>query len=142
MSMGGIKAQGVHAGAMPAEATVSVIAASDIGAYVGARLEHLDFSGASVVHLQGPAAITQTQIVGTLGQAIGKPVRYVQVTLADLEQGLRQGGLKHSLVSLYMEMYRGAGQGLLAPEAGGVVLAMPTTFATFAEKVFAPAYRA
>jgi len=65
----------------------------------------------------------------------------VQVSLGDVEQGLRQAGFNPSLVSAFMEMYRGAGQGLIAPEAGGSVVSMTTTFETFAKEVFAPAYR-
>jgi hypothetical protein len=45
------------------------------------------------------------------------------------------------VVSVFMEMYRGAGKGLVAPEEGGPVETAPTTFETFAKKVFAPAYQ-
>jgi uncharacterized protein YbjT (DUF2867 family) len=141
MGMGSIKAQGIYTGAMPAEAAVPVIASADIGTYAGTRLERLDFSGTSAVHLIGPRPITQTELVATLGQAIGKPVRYVQVSLADVEQGMKQAGMKPSLVSVFMEMFQGAVKGLVAPEEGGLVLPMQTTFETFAKQVFAPAYR-
>jgi uncharacterized protein YbjT (DUF2867 family) len=141
MGLGSVKAQGIYGGPMPAEAAVPMIAPADIGSYAGGRLARLDFSGKSVVHLIGPKAITQTELVGILGQAIGKSVRYVQVSLGDVEQGLRQAGFSPSLVSAFMEMYRGAGQGLVAPESGGSVVTMPTTFETFAKEVFAPAYR-
>ena len=141
MGMGTIRGQGVYTGAMPAEAAVPVIASADIGAYAGTRLERLDFSGTSAVHLIGPKPITQTELVTTLGQAIGKPVRYVQVSLADVEQGMKQAGMKASLVSVFLEMFQGAGKGLVAPEEGGLVLPMQTTFETFAKQVFAPAYR-
>jgi uncharacterized protein YbjT (DUF2867 family) len=140
MGMGSIKAQGIYTGAMPAEAAVPVIASADIGTYAGTRLERLDFSGTSAVHLIGPKAITQTELVTTLGRAIGKPIRYVQVSLADVEQGMKQAGMKPSLVSVFLEMYQGAGRGLVAPEEGGLVLPMQTTFETFAKQVFAPAY--
>ncbi len=142
MGMGSIKAQGIYTGPMPADAAVPMIASSDIGTYTGARLGRLDFTGASAVHLIGPKAVTQTELVTILGQAVGKPIRYVQVSLSDVEQGMKQAGLKPSLVSTYLEMYQGAGKGLVAPEEGGVVLPMATTFETFAKQVFAPAYRA
>ncbi len=141
MGMASIKAKGVYGGPMPAEAAVPAVASADIGAYVGARLERLDFSGTSVVHLVGPRAVSQTELVAILGHAIGKPLRYVQVSLEDVEQGLRQAGFKPSVISTFMEMYRGAGKGLVAPEAGGKVIPMATTFETFAKQVFAPAYR-
>ena len=141
MGLGSIKAQGIYGGPMPAEAAVPMIASADIGNYAGGRLERLDFSGKGVVHLIGPKAITQTELVDVLEQTIGKPVRYVQVSMEDVEKGLRQAGLKPSLLATFMEMYRGAGKGLVAPEAGGTVVPTPTTFDTFAKDVFALAYR-
>jgi uncharacterized protein YbjT (DUF2867 family) len=136
MSMPTIKAQGIYGGA-----AVPMIASADIGNYAGGRLARLDFSGKSVVHLLGPAAVSQTELVETLGQAIGKPIRYVQVALEDLAKGMAQGGLSPSVIEVFMEMYRAAGQGLVAPEEGEPVEFGPTTFATFAKSVFAPAYR-
>jgi uncharacterized protein YbjT (DUF2867 family) len=141
MGLGSIKAQGIYGGPMPAEAAVQMIAAADIGTYAGGRLERLDFSGKSVVHLLGPKAVSQTDLVSILGQAIGKPIRYVQVSFEDVEKGMLQAGLPPATVSLFLEMNRGAGKGLVAPEEGGPVELAPTTFETFAKNVFAPAYR-
>jgi uncharacterized protein YbjT (DUF2867 family) len=142
MNMGQIKAQGVYAASMPAATAVPMIASGDIGRYAGRRLEALDFSGKSVVHLNGPAAITQTELVTTLGQAVGKPIAYVQVTTADMQKGMLQAGLPDNVAALYAEMLQGASQGLLMPEPGQPVEAMSTTFATFAKEVFAKAYAA
>ncbi|MCU0242130.1 MAG: NmrA family NAD(P)-binding protein [Vicinamibacteria bacterium] len=141
MSMGAIKAQGIYGGPMPAAAAVPMIAAADIGAYAAGRLARLDFSGTSAVHLLGPQAVSGTELVTILGQAIGKPIRYVQLALDELEKGMLQGGLRPPIVSVFMEMYRGASQGLVAPEEGGKIETAPTTFETFTETVFAPAYR-
>jgi uncharacterized protein YbjT (DUF2867 family) len=142
MGMGSIKAAGVYGGPMPAEVAVPMIAAADIGAYAGGRLSKLDFSGKSVVHLLGPAPVSQTELVETLGRAVGKPIRYVQVGLEDVEKGMLQSGLAPSVVSVFLEMYRAAGQGLVAPEEGKPVELATTTFEAFAKNVFAPAFRA
>lgn len=140
MGLGSIKAQGIYGGPMPAEAAVQMIASADIGAYAGGRLERLDFSGKSVVHLLGPKAVSQTELVGILGQAVGKPIHYAQVSLDNVEKGMIQGGMRPAVVSVFVEMYRAAGQGLVAPEEGRPVELAPTTFETFAKNVFAPAY--
>jgi len=140
MGLGSIKAQGIYGGPMPAEAAVQMIASADIGAYAGSRLERLDFSGKSVVHLLGPKAVSQTELVGILGQSVGKPIHYAQVSLEDLEKGMVRGGMRPAVVSVFMEMYRAAGQGLVAPEEGRPVELAPTSFETFAKNVFAPAY--
>jgi uncharacterized protein YbjT (DUF2867 family) len=142
MGMGTIKSQGIYAAAMPAEVAIPFVAAADIGTYAGGRLERLDFSGASAVHLIGPKAVSQTELVAALGQAIGRPVRYVQVTLTDVEEEMKRSGLKANLVSLYVEMLEGAGKGLLMPEQGGAVVPLTTSFETFATRVFARAFEA
>jgi uncharacterized protein YbjT (DUF2867 family) len=141
MGLGLVKSQGIYAGTMPAEASVAMIAPSDIGNYAASRLEKLDFSGKSVVHLVGPKAVSQTELVKILGQAIGKPVRYQQISFDEAENGLRQAGMKPATVAVFMEMYRGGGKGLVAPEEGGTIAQAETTFETFAKEVIARAAR-
>ncbi len=141
MGMGAIKAQGIYPGPAPADAAIPMIASTDIGSYAGARLERLDFSGKSVVHLLGPKPVSQTELVATLSQAIDKPIRYQQVSLDDVEKGMLQAGVSPSVASVFMEMIRGSAQGLVAPEEGKPVEHAPTTFESFAKNVFAPSYR-
>jgi uncharacterized protein YbjT (DUF2867 family) len=141
MGLPSIKSAGVYAGPMPADAAVPMIAAADIGAYAGGRLVALDFTGKSLVHLLGPAPVSQTELVRTIGTAIGKPVRYVQVLLEEVEQGMRKAGLSPSVVEVFMEMSRAAGLGLVAPEPGGPVVLGTTPFATFVEGTLVPALR-
>lgn len=77
-----------------------------------------------------------------LSQAVGKPITYVQAPLEAAEQGMIQAGVKPQLAGLYVEMYKAAGEGKLAPEAGTPVVNLPTPFEVFAREVFAPAFRA
>jgi uncharacterized protein YbjT (DUF2867 family) len=140
MGLGSVKSTGVYGGPMPAEAAVAMIAAADIGRYAGTRLARLDFTGKQVVHLLGPKAFSQNELVETLTRAVGKPVRYVQVSLDVIEKGLQGSGVSPSTVAVFMEMYRAAGQGLVAPEQGGPVEHGVTSFETFAKKVFTPAF--
>ena len=140
MSMATIKTQGLYGSPLPADAPIPFIAASDIGKYAGDRLDRLDFTGTTVVHLVGPKAVTCNDVVAALGQSVGKSIRYAQVPLDQLEKGMVQAGLNPAVVSVFMEMYRGAGKGLLAPESGGVVVQAPTAIDTWAKRVFAPAY--
>ena len=141
MGMGMIKAQGMYGTMMPPDVGVQMIASADIGSYAGGRLAGLDFSGKSVIHLLGPKAVTGNDVVAVLSQVIGKPVRYIQLSLEDVEKGMLQSGLRPAIVSVLMEMYSGAAQGLVAPEAGGPVQLASTTFETFAKNVLLPAYK-
>jgi uncharacterized protein YbjT (DUF2867 family) len=139
--LGLVKAQGVYAGPMPADAAVPMIASTDIGNYAGSRLERQDFSGKSVMHIIGPRAISQTELVAILSQAADKPVRYQQVSLDEVEKGFKLAGMSPSVVEVFMEMSRGASRGLVAPEEGGPVVQGPTTFESFAKQMLAPAIR-
>jgi uncharacterized protein YbjT (DUF2867 family) len=140
MGLGSIKEQSVYGAPMPPDATVEMIASADIGAYAGQRLERLDFTGKSVVHLLGPTPVAQVEIARILGQAVGKAVRYAQVSFEVVEKGMLQAGVKPSVVAAFMEMYQGAAKGLVAPEPGQPVAHAPTTFESFAQNVFAPAF--
>jgi len=142
MGMESVKSAGIYGGPMPAEAAVPMIAAADIGKYAGARLVRRDFTGKQVVHLLGPKAFSQNELVETLTRVTGKPVRYVQVSLDVIEKGLRGSGVSPSTVAVFMEMYRAAAQGLVAPEAGLPVEHAATSFDAFAKDVIVPAYRA
>lgn len=134
MGMAQAKAQGIYSSTMPPDASVAMIASQDIGNYAGSRLERLDFTGKSVVHLIGPRAVSQTELVDILSKALGKPVRYQQVSFDDVEKGMRQAGMGASVVDAFMEMNRGAAKGLVAPEEGGNVVHAQTTFETFAKQ--------
>jgi uncharacterized protein YbjT (DUF2867 family) len=140
MGMGSIKDHGVYGGPMPADAAVAMIASADIGRYAGQRLDRLDFTGKSVVHLLGPKAVSQSEVARILGESIGKSVRYAQMSFEEVEQGMLKAGLPASVVSVFMEMNQGAAKGLVAPEEGKPVEHAPTTFEAFAKQVFAPAY--
>jgi hypothetical protein len=54
--------------------------------------------------------------------------------LEDVEKGMGQAGMSAALVDVFMEMYRGAAKGLVAPEEGGDVVHGQTTFDTFAQQ--------
>jgi uncharacterized protein YbjT (DUF2867 family) len=140
MGLPQIKAAGVYGSPMPEPVAVPMIAAGDIGAYAGRRLAQLDFTGKAAVHLLGPKAVSQGEVAGALGRAIGKPVRHVQVSPEDMEKGMLQAGFSPSVVATFMEMSRASAQGLVAPEPGEPIEHAPTTFETWAKTVFAPVY--
>jgi uncharacterized protein YbjT (DUF2867 family) len=142
-NIGLIRGQGVLGAPAPAEAPMTLIASHDIGRYAGERLAALDWNGFEVVNLMGPALVTFGQATQIIGQAIGKPdLPYVKFSFDDTKQGMVQAGLPEQLADLYIEMYQGAGKNLLAPQAGTPIVHTETTFESFAQQVFAPAYRA
>ncbi|MBN2194703.1 MAG: hypothetical protein JW751_17945 [Polyangiaceae bacterium] len=137
-----IKAMGANGAPSPAEAQWEIIAAADIGRYAASRLRARDFSGFTAVNLVGPRPVSMSETTRVLGQAIGKPeLPYVQVGYDDIERGLLGMGLKPRLAAMYVELYRGAAAGLLAPEPGTKTVPLETPLEAFGP-VFAAAYAA
>jgi uncharacterized protein YbjT (DUF2867 family) len=135
-----VRSTAVFGSAAPPHAPMNLIAAADIGRYAARRLAVLDFRGFEVANLVGPATVTMQEVARTLGAAIGKPdLPYVQFSYDDAEKGLVNAGLKPELAGLYVELYRGAAQGLLEPEPGTAVVRTQTPLSEFA-RVFAAAY--
>jgi len=133
MNVGMVKGAGVFSAPAPRHAPLALIAAADIGRYAARRLAALDFDGFEVVNLTGPGQVTFAEVVQTLGRAVGKPdLPFVEVSYEDAAKAMVENGLKPDLASLYVELYQGAAQGLLAPEPGTAVVHMNTPFAAFA----------
>jgi uncharacterized protein YbjT (DUF2867 family) len=141
LNMGLIQTRGINGSAAPADAPMELIATDDIGRYVAERLAARDFSGPRVVNVVAPRPYTMRETTAILGAAIDRPdLEYVQFSYAELEQGLLSMGLRPQMAALYAEMYRGAGQGLLAPERGTETVRLPTSLEAFS-RLFAAAYR-
>jgi uncharacterized protein YbjT (DUF2867 family) len=142
MQVSTIRRYGVLTMPLPAELPLSVIAAPDIGRYAAERLGQLESVRFEAVNLVGPRPVTPREITQTLGTAIGRPdLPYVETTYQEAEDGLCAAGLAPELAALYVELYRGAAGGLLAPEVGTGVVATETDITEFARD-FAVAFRA
>jgi hypothetical protein len=141
MNVGMVKQQGALGYAAPADAPLELVATQDIGTYAAERLIHLDFSGSVALNLVSVEPYTMRQVATILGRSIGKPdLPYTQVGYEQVEQGLASMGVKPATAALYVEMYRGAAAGLLAPEPGTQTVRGPTSLEDFAPK-FAMAFR-
>ncbi|MFZ0464880.1 MAG: NAD(P)H-binding protein [Candidatus Acidiferrales bacterium] len=143
MSIEGIRMMNALPGAGPAEIPQPAIATKDIGRYAAKRLAGRNFSGHSTQELLGPRDITMKEAAGIIGQAIGKPnLAYVQMPLILLESALTSMGLPKSSAALMIELWKGANEGLLAPqEPRSLENTTPTTLEQFAEEVFAPQFQ-
>jgi uncharacterized protein YbjT (DUF2867 family) len=141
LNVGLIQTRGINGSAAPPDAPMELIATADIGRYVAERLATRDSSGPRAVNIVAPRPYTMREATAILGTAIDRPdLQYVQFGYAELEQGLVAMGLRPQMAALYAEMYRGASQGLLAPEPGTETVRLPTSLETFSH-LFAAAYR-
>lgn len=83
---------------------VSVIDARDIAATAAAVLTSEGHSG-RMYDLTGPEALSHAQIASTIGEAIGRPVEYVDVPPEAAREGLVEIGLPAWLADALVELY-------------------------------------
>jgi uncharacterized protein YbjT (DUF2867 family) len=137
-----VKTMGVLAAPAPSAAPLALVATADVGGYAAQRLATPNFEGFEVVNLLGPRMLTFAEVTAAIGKAVGKlDLAFVQTSYEEAARGMVEAGVPRGLADLYVEMYQGAAQGLLAPETGTPVVHTATTFEQFAE-AFAKAYRA
>ncbi len=143
-SLGMVKQMGILGSAIRADLPMQMIATRDIGEVAARRLLALDFTGQGVLELMGPGDATMAQVARAIGKAIGKPdLGYVQFPYDEARKGMVGMGLKPEMADLYVEMSRGFNEGTVkATQPRSPATTTPTTIEQFAEKVFAPAYRA
>lgn len=120
------------------------IATRDIGDVAAERLAAGDFSGRSTRELLGPRDYTMEETARILGAAVGKPdLPYVRFGYDDVRASMVDGGMPEETADQYVEMYRAFNVGHVRPqEERSEANTTPTTLETWAEEVFAPAYRA
>ena len=125
----------------PGDTRLAMIATVDIAKVAAERLLDTSWTGRSVLELVGPEEVTFEQAAKTIGEAIGKEVKHVQVSENQSRQGLEAMGLSTGVANLMNEMYGAMVAGKVAPEQPNPRVA-PTTIASFAKDVFRPGFEA
>jgi uncharacterized protein YbjT (DUF2867 family) len=91
MAAGSIAEQGTIYYAL-GDAKQPMIDVRDIGATVAAILTHPALHAGKTYTLTGPAAISVDQVAAAIGEAVGKPVKYVPIPLAAMIDNLAKAG--------------------------------------------------
>jgi uncharacterized protein YbjT (DUF2867 family) len=111
-SLGLIKHQGIHGGALAPDVSMPMVATRDIADAAANALRERRFQGIQVRELLGPRDLTQAEATRILGARIGKPdLPYVQFPYADFVKALVQVGLSENVANLYSEMSRALNEG-------------------------------
>ena len=97
--------------------------------------------GHHAVDISGPENISFDQVAATVGEAIGKPVRHVQIPPDALKAALSSAGLSADLAAELVELQQAISKGILVELAGDLRWKGKVTFAQFANEVIKPAYR-
>lgn len=136
-----IAEQGAIYGAFPADMPLPMVATRDIGDVAARWLRDAAWTGRNVVGVHGPADVTHAEAARVVGDAVGRPVRYVAVPPEAVRDSLLQMGASRSVAEGYAGMLGGivkVGPAYNA-EPRTRETTTPTTMAEFARAVLRPA---
>ncbi|MFZ0480791.1 MAG: NmrA family NAD(P)-binding protein [Terriglobales bacterium] len=138
-----IRMMGSMAGPVRPNLKLPMIATQDIGSAAADALLRREFRGKQTHELQGQRDLDYVEIAAIIGKAIGKPsLGYIQAPDEQLRGAMVQMGMSASFVGLILEMAGALNSGhMKALEARTAANSTPTSFESFVEEEFAPAWR-
>jgi uncharacterized protein YbjT (DUF2867 family) len=134
---------GSVAGPVRPDLKLPLIATRDVGAAAADALLGGELQGKRTQELQGQRDVDYNEVAAIIGKAIGKPsLGYVQAPDEQLRAAMVQMGMSANLVGLILEMAGALNSGhMKALEPRSAANSTPTSFETFVEEEFVPAYR-
>lgn len=138
-----IRQFGMMAGPLGADLPLPMIASKDIGAVAADALLHFNFNGQSSRELLGQRDVTYAEVARVVGTAIGRPaLAYVQMGGEQTILAMTQMGMSRNFASLICEMADALNAGYMkALEPRSEKNATPTSYETFVQDAFLPAYK-
>jgi uncharacterized protein YbjT (DUF2867 family) len=133
----------ITAGPLRPDLTQPMIATRDIGSAAARALLDLKFSDKQTHELLGERDLSYTEVAAIIGQAIGKPdLKYVQLPDEQIRGAFLQMGMSANVADLILEMSAALNSGHMKPlEERNEQNTTPTSFESFVEQEFVPAYR-
>jgi uncharacterized protein YbjT (DUF2867 family) len=144
LSQAGIIQQfGMMAGPVRGDLPLPMIATRDIGAAAADALLRLNFTGQHTRELLGQRDITYTEVARIVGTALGRPaLAYIQLPAEQVIMALAQMGISKNVATLICEMSDALNSShMKALEPRSATNTTPTSYETFVQEVFLPAYR-
>src|SRR5271154_5366477 len=137
-----IQGMGIFGNALLPDLKIPMAATRDVGNYAAQHLLDLDFSGKQTRELLGERDLSMTEATAVIARGISKPdLRYEQFPYDQVQQVLIQTGFSPKKAAVYIEMFQSINAGLLAAqEPRSPQNSTPTSFETFVQDVFVPAY--
>jgi uncharacterized protein YbjT (DUF2867 family) len=136
-----IQSKGINGDALRGDTKFPMIATKDIAMYAAERLMKRDFTGSSVRYLLGQRDLGMIEATEIIGRKINKPdLAYVMFPYDEAEKGMIAVGLSPDLSRLFVEMNRAFNEGRIRSETRTAENTTPTSFETFCDEVFVPAY--
>ena len=138
-----ITTEGIITQPVPAEARVRFVATSDIGRAAAQLLEDTTWSGHGAVGIHGPERLSFAEAAAQLGRTLGREVRFVESTGADMEAALVATGAPAEFARNYVEMYLGFARLFQAnQDPKDPTLIGSTTLASYCQSTLGPALQA
>lgn len=139
--LGSIAAMGKIFSPANGDVPVPLVATADIAARAAALLRDRSWRGHQALGVHGPHDITFREAARIIGQALERPVDFVQVSPDQARAGMVQAGMPEYVAGLYVEMYGAMNEGRMSPaEPRDAASTTPTDLATFARTVLRPAF--
>lgn len=142
--VGAIRMMGSAAGPIRPDLKLAMIATRDIGEAAADALLRLEFRGKQTRELQGQRDLDYTEAAAIIGKAIGNPgLGYIQAPDDQIRAAMVQKmGMSDNLAGLILEMADALNRGhMRALEPRSSSNTTPTSFETFVDEVFIPAYK-
>jgi uncharacterized protein YbjT (DUF2867 family) len=142
-SIASIAAMGAIFAPIAGDVRFPQIATRDIAARAAALLGDGTWTGQRILGLHGPADLSYEQTAQIIGEALGRPVNFVQVTGEQAKQAMVGGGLPPYIADAYVEMYDAMGSGVFQQaEPRSPETTTPTTLLHFATDTLKPVLEA
>ena len=141
--VGPIRTMGAGAGPLRPEVKLPMIATRDIGSAAAEALLQLDFKGKQTRELLGHRDLTMPEALTIIGKAIGMAgLGYVQASDEQFLGAMTQLGISQDTGRLILEMAHALNTGhMIALEPRSARNTTPTSFETFVEEEFVPAFK-
>lgn len=132
--------QGALYHVLPRDVPFPLVATRDIGDKVAEALLDRTWTGHRLFGVHGPADLSHDEMAAILSEGLGHPVKYEEISIEQLRQGMLESGMPPFLADLYAELYRRGRDGYLASaEPRTPESTTPTTFREFIREVLRPA---
>lgn len=110
-NVGAIAHAGTIYGPHLAKKKIPIVATRDIAKKAVDALRDTSWSGFRIVGVHGPEDLDQVRAAEIISEGIGRPVKYVEVTVEQAKNGMIEAGLPSFMVELLGDMYTGFREG-------------------------------
>ena len=139
-----IRATGDFTWPTPADVKSRHVATRDVATVAARLLRDPSWGDTATVPLIGPEDLTFAEMMSLASDALGKPVRYHEMSMADLSGAMLARGASHSMTQAMVEMMTAKNEGLddTVERTSATSADTPTAFRDWCEAVLKPAVQA